>query len=170
MQANVKTNKCHKRKELQLNLQESNQKKKFPFSPQLLGTASLTWIVKAIYIWSIKVVGEWDSIGPILQKVLFTILVSEQLLFASAISEFASESNWVLLFTMEKACKPFGYWRKRDNQVQFLDEFAKKYGIKRQQDWGNVGLPSIKKHGGAALLRIYRNNLLRTLERVYPRT
>lgn len=71
---------------------------------------------------------------------------------------------------MEKATKPFGYWRKRENQVHFLEEFAKKYGIKKQQDWGNVRLPSIKKHGGGALLRIYRNNLRRTLERVYPRT
>lgn len=71
---------------------------------------------------------------------------------------------------MEKACKPFGYWRKRENQVHFLEEFAKKYGINRQQDWGNVSLPSIRKQGGTALLRISRNNLLRTLQRAYPRT
>ena len=52
--------------------------------------------------------------------------------------------------------------------TEFLDDFAKKYGINEPHQWGTVTLKQIKKEKGGSLLHTYSGSLVRTLIDVYP--
>ena len=47
---------------------------------------------------------------------------------------------------------PPGYWVETDNRVQFLEQIAKKIGIKDMSDWYKVKKSTIIKYGGSLSL------------------
>lgn len=55
-----------------------------------------------------------------------------------------------------------------ENQRIFLDEFARKYGIKEPKQWGQVTLSNIKQEKGHHLLNLYKSSLFVALSKVYP--
>ena len=70
---------------------------------------------------------------------------------------------WIILNLISER----GFWLQRSNQRIFLDEFAKKNGIKQPQDWGTVTVSQMRSQNGGSLLDLYNNSVLRTLKEVY---
>lgn len=63
---------------------------------------------------------------------------------------------------------PQGYWKDIQNRRNFLENFARKNGISKPSDWGNVTIQQIKESGGNSLLKCYSGSLIKTLEGVFP--
>lgn len=63
--------------------------------------------------------------------------------------------------------RPVGFWRLKENQRLFLQDFAKKVGIKSNEDWGKVTSAQLKKHGGFGLLR-EQKSVLYSLQDAFP--
>lgn len=63
---------------------------------------------------------------------------------------------------------PIGYWQRKDVQKNFLNSLAKRLGVKKAEDWGNVPIYEVTKHGGSSLLNHYGGSLQKTLKSVYP--
>ena len=61
-----------------------------------------------------------------------------------------------------------GFWNKKKNQRNFMTKFAKKFHIKKPEDWGNITLNLFMQAGGTSVLDHYENSLLKALENIYP--
>lgn len=53
------------------------------------------------------------------------------------------------------------YWTEPANQHRFMEQLTKKLGLKTLDDWHNVEVRTVEKHGGAALLRANNHSLYR---------
>lgn len=61
----------------------------------------------------------------------------------------------------------FGYWKDPNNQRKFLEEFARKYGIKDNKDWGEITGDMVKKEGAATIISLH-GSLRKALEALFP--
>ena len=51
--------------------------------------------------------------------------------------------------------KPSGYWKNKENILQFLMEIKKKFNINTPEDWNSITRNQIQSSGGGTLLRKY---------------
>lgn len=63
-------------------------------------------------------------------------------------------------------CK--GYWRNQANQRNFLENLARKLGIKDHRDWGKISRAQVYKHGGSGLLNHFNNSVFQTITKAFP--
>ena len=59
------------------------------------------------------------------------------------------------LFNKPVQNKPLGYWKDKNNILQFLEELKHKNNIKSPEDWNLISTKQIKSNGGGALLKKY---------------
>lgn len=59
----------------------------------------------------------------------------------------------ILILTMQK------FWESKQNQREFMDNFAKKHNIKTQSDWANVNIRFVAMNGGASIIARYGRSL-----------
>lgn len=62
----------------------------------------------------------------------------------------------------------YRYWSKVENQKEFLLQVAKKLNINKLDDWYNVQLKDVMKHGGYRVLAIFQNSIPKMVENVFP--
>lgn len=62
-----------------------------------------------------------------------------------------------------------GHWNSKENQLRFLDTFAKKYDIINPEDWGKITHQHIVNEGGSGLLNKHKFSLNAALRDLYPR-
>jgi hypothetical protein len=56
-----------------------------------------------------------------------------------------------------------------ENQRNFLEDFGKKHGIEKMEDWYQITSFQMKNHpGGSTLLQLYNDFLYKLLARIYP--
>lgn len=61
-----------------------------------------------------------------------------------------------------------GFWMHKRNQIEFFNSLAKKFGIEKPNDWGNVHNEDIlATAGGAAILGHFDSSLFKALQNVY---
>jgi len=64
---------------------------------------------------------------------------------------------------------PEGHWQSLQNQRKFMDDLAQEMNIKNYEQWYQVKLEDIKKHGGLSLLNYYYgSSLTKALSKIYP--
>jgi hypothetical protein len=76
------------------------------------------------------------------------------------------EEEWV-----EYECRPnvpAGYWSNPPVQRQFLEGFAKRHGIEREEDWAKVTHEAVAAAGGGGLLREHGGSLFNALVAALP--
>lgn len=61
-----------------------------------------------------------------------------------------------------------GYWKKKENQKLFLENFALSLGIKSPKDWGKVTTSQVIERGGHPMLDEYGGSLVKALIQLYP--
>ena len=59
------------------------------------------------------------------------------------------------VFDKPNQSKPAGYWNKKENVHQFLEEIKEKYNLQTPDDWKLLSQKQIKVHGGSRLFNIY---------------
>ena len=57
-----------------------------------------------------------------------------------------------LLFDKPNSMKPFGYWKNRENILQFLNKVKEKYNLQSPDDWNEISQKEIYSMGGGVLL------------------
>lgn len=76
------------------------------------------------------------------------------------------EHQWVL---RKFGNTPRGFWGDKDLQRKFFNWLGAQLGYKTMDDWYNITLQGICKHGGYGLLSVYYgNSTLKALQGVYP--
>jgi hypothetical protein len=53
------------------------------------------------------------------------------------------------------------HWNKKEVQLSFFNEFAKRNNIKNPEDWWNVTVYQVAQQGGSSILYHYGNSLIR---------
>src|SRR3990167_6712006 len=66
-----------------------------------------------------------------------------------------------------KIRKDYGFWKVKENQIEFMNNLAKKLNIKKPEEWYDVKVTDIKKHGGRGLFRMY-STYYELLTSLYP--
>ena len=65
-------------------------------------------------------------------------------------------------YTIERSyatTKPRGYWKDKENQKEFLDQFAIKWNIQKPEDWNKVTRDMVVKEGGYFINKYYNSSL-----------
>lgn len=94
-----------------------------------------------------------------------TLLCKHNNSWIGALKTLYPEHNW----KEEKLDnKRKGYWKSKENQIEFLNNIAIKYNITTPQDWGKITTQDIIDNGGKNLLSQYQYSLFRTLEALFP--
>src|SRR5690349_13904891 len=77
------------------------------------------------------------------------------------------EHNWQSWRFTEQV--PQFFWENQESHRQFFDWLGTQLGCKEMDDWYNVSVEDIYKHGGSGLLNDYYNNSpSKALQTVYP--
>lgn len=63
----------------------------------------------------------------------------------------------------DKPIKPPRYWNKKENILNFIDEFRKKLNLKTFDDWNSISYDDIKNCGGVTLFNSYSLNDIKRL-------
>eukprot|EP01118_Nematostelium_gracile_P003774 TRINITY_DN14382_c0_g1_i1.p1 TRINITY_DN14382_c0_g1~~TRINITY_DN14382_c0_g1_i1.p1 ORF type:complete len:146 (+),score=40.59 TRINITY_DN14382_c0_g1_i1:261-698(+) len=63
---------------------------------------------------------------------------------------------------------PKNIWQNEENRRQCILDWEKKLKIKEMKDWNQMRARDVMSIGGRPLLTHYGNNLVRTLQSVYP--
>lgn len=61
-----------------------------------------------------------------------------------------------------------GFWSQRRNRRAFMDEVARKMGVKKPKDWKNVLGRHIRELGGGGLLEVFSGGVFAILKDAYP--
>ena len=71
--------------------------------------------------------------------------------------------------SLEFSNSPRGFWKKKENQKKFFDWLGKELGYKTLDDWYNITISIIDKHGGGSMLdTFYNGSPSKALKAVYP--
>ena len=60
-----------------------------------------------------------------------------------------------LSFSKSNPSKPIGYWDKKDNVIDFLNELKEKLNLQTFDDWNSMTVKQIKSNGGSRLFHKY---------------
>eukprot|EP01114_Cavostelium_apophysatum_P002784 TRINITY_DN12484_c0_g1_i1.p1 TRINITY_DN12484_c0_g1~~TRINITY_DN12484_c0_g1_i1.p1 ORF type:complete len:383 (-),score=89.96 TRINITY_DN12484_c0_g1_i1:20-1168(-) len=86
--------------------------------------------------------------------------------YVELVTKFFPQHPWKPYHFLKKPV-PNGYWTNSVNRKTFLEEFAKKYSLKKLDDWFYITHAHINEEGGAGLM--YQNGgLLEALKAAYP--
>ena len=55
----------------------------------------------------------------------------------------------------ERSTQPSGYWKNKENILQFLSEIKEKYNLNTSEDWNSITSKQIQSNGGGSLLDKY---------------
>lgn len=62
-----------------------------------------------------------------------------------------------------------GFWKHKENQLNFFLQIAKELRIKNHEDWGKITQKQIIARGGATIINKYHGgSLYRTLQSIFP--
>ena len=67
------------------------------------------------------------------------------------------------IFDKPNQFKPSGYWKNKENVLQFLNELKIKLNLKSKEDWNSITQKQIENHGGRSLLHNYSMYKLKCL-------
>ena len=67
----------------------------------------------------------------------------------------------------QKRAKEKGFWKKHENQKEYLDVLFTKLSLKSMEDWKKVTSKQIRENGGGGILNHFNFNLQSILEKVY---
>jgi len=77
------------------------------------------------------------------------------------------ELSW-LPWKFKSTQKSKTFWKSVSNQISFLLWLGEQLNYSKHQDWYNLTIPDIEKHGGAALLSQYGNSLTSIVSILFP--
>eukprot|EP01114_Cavostelium_apophysatum_P008516 TRINITY_DN2104_c1_g2_i1.p1 TRINITY_DN2104_c1_g2~~TRINITY_DN2104_c1_g2_i1.p1 ORF type:complete len:464 (+),score=142.11 TRINITY_DN2104_c1_g2_i1:652-2043(+) len=63
---------------------------------------------------------------------------------------------------------PETFWREKSCQTAFLTHLSESLGLSSWEDWYQVKVNEIKKHGGGDLLKLYNNSQFRLFSTIFP--
>ena len=70
---------------------------------------------------------------------------------------------------VKKLIKPHNYWKKRDNQIHFMEELYKTLNLNSLEEWcTKISLNRFYKEGGAGILRQFNDKYSNLLTNIYP--
>jgi len=84
-----------------------------------------------------------------------------------ALKQIFPEIEWKNEWFLNSPKVEMGFWKKKENRKQFLEELAVKLDIKEPKDWGKVSKQQILENHGGSLL-VMHNSLRKALSENFP--
>lgn len=118
-------------------------------------------------VHGVKTAEDWASVGVVEVRAMGGVgMLSSYGGMLQALQTAYPETYFDILSCRAKVSQ--GYWAERRHRRAFLEEVARKMGVRKPSDWKNVLGSDIRKYGGGGLLDLFKGSVFALLNDAFP--